>query len=388
MKKRLYQTLCGIALWWMMSSQPLLAQDTITIDLDEKTKIIIYAEDRQALKNLSTVNLNEIMNDIVQAVPDERSDLMIYEYAVEDARIMLKKVDRSELARASNPKEEEDDDDDTETVDDDNEDDLSMYERYRQSKTGRPVRPSHREWSEEWEAYIEDLTDYFKSRYHQRRPEREVNKRYWARENDQVVFGLDVGLNNYLENGQTPDELRKPYGLDGTNSRYIALGLHLRQYLANRQTPFYLQLGLEVSWYNFMFANGNYIIDNDTLAVGFGNYANDFGVGPKKSKLTAAYLNVPFMATIQFKNRQGKRTYNLGIGAYIGYRVDAYRKVEAGGKNMRDYDSFQLNRWRYGIQAQIGYRWISFFARYDLTPLFRTDMGPNLNAFSFGLRFF
>ena len=134
-------------------------------------------------------------------------------------------------------------------------------------------------------------------------------------------------------------------------------------------------------WYNFMFEGSN-VIQKGPDAVSF----PESPVSLKKSKLTAAYLNVPLMPMVAF--RRGAVSH-IGVGAYASYRVDSYRKTRDLNKNRsREHSNFYLNDFRYGLQAEIGFRnSLDFFVQCDLNNLYQAGRGPEVQVVSFGFRF-
>ncbi|MCS6820352.1 MAG: PorT family protein [Microscillaceae bacterium] len=199
-------------------------------------------------------------------------------------------------------------------------------------------------------------------------------------------WNIDIGLNNYLENGKTP--VGSGYALSNLGSRYFAIGMFQRLRLGKKHSPFSVQAGLEVSWYNFMFERSNYITYNDNRQVEFRDYISDFGQSLSRNKLTIPYLNIPIMVNMRLYGI-GNKALTFGIGGYVGYRLNSYAMVQPERKRLRTFDSFNLNTWRYGLETQLGYGGILLFARYDLNSLFinkADSFMPQLNAFTFGIR--
>lgn len=229
----------------------------------------------------------------------------------------------------------------------------------------------------------ENFNDYYVSEYeNQRRRLRRYRrgKRSYVRN----FLAVDLGFNNYLENGKFPDEAGKDYGLNVFGSRYISVGWYRRTSFFG--TPLNLTLGIEVSWNNYMFQNNVYITQ-DSANVQFRDYLADNGASLDKSKLTTLYANIPVMLGFRFRNSYGRTTFRLDVGGYAGYRLDSYAKIKPSGQDtQRPHKNFFLNNWRYGLVTHLGFRGFLLFAKYDLSPLFVDGRGPTLNAFSFGVR--
>ena len=203
---------------------------------------------------------------------------------------------------------------------------------------------------------------------------------------------IEFGLNNYFQNGnfgETPTG--EDHELRTWGSRYFAFGTMFKTQIGGRKSPLLIQYGLEASWNNFMFSGDNYALE--TLnGIEFPEYENSL----EKSKLTAAYINLPLMVHLDFAENN-KRGLKLAFGGYAGYRVGGYTKIvyrENGDRQKdKEHSNFLLNDWRYGLRAEIGIGEDKFdsglrlFFSYDLNPLFTDNSNaPQLNAFSFGIR--
>ncbi|MBL3655282.1 hypothetical protein [Fulvivirga sediminis] len=207
-------------------------------------------------------------------------------------------------------------------------------------------------------------------------------------------FGIDLGINNYLENGNPPSDSDAPYTVKPFGSWYVALKSINNTHING---PLHLIWGGDISWYNFKFENEDIRMLKGDDGVFF---VEEGDVNSKKSKLTAAYVNasvVPMLAFGDSKNSKNchwklwdkSQGFRIGAGMYAGYKIGSYTKVvtkEGGDKDKdKDHDSFYLNNFRYGLRVQAGFRGIDLFFNYDLNELFADNKGPKLNAFSIGV---
>lgn len=213
---------------------------------------------------------------------------------------------------------------------------------------------------------------------------------FWTRTRHQIP--IDFGLNNYFQDGnfgETPTG--KPYELRSWGSRYFAFGTMFKTQIGGKKSPLLVQYGLEASWNNFMFTGDNYALETRD-GVDFPEYESSLD----KSKLTAAYINLPLMVHLDFAENN-KRGLKLAFGGYAGYRVGSYTKIvyhENGDRQKdKEHSNFRLNDWRYGVRAEIGIGEDKFasglrlFFNYDINTLFTENSNlPKLNAFSFGIR--
>lgn len=209
-------------------------------------------------------------------------------------------------------------------------------------------------------------------------------------------FNFDFGTNNYLEEGDFPDNNGSQYAVRPWGSWYVGLNSTLRTQMSNK---FFLEWGVGVSWYNFKFQADNTLIVEDDSGVDFVEDPRTGTVSYVKSKLTVCYINASLVPMIDFGGSSRKArfwnshnsAFRFGVGPYVGYRIDSYSKLvykEDGDKEKdKENNNFYVNNMRYGIRAQIGVRSADFFFNYDLNELFVANKGPKLNAFSFGVIF-
>lgn len=205
-------------------------------------------------------------------------------------------------------------------------------------------------------------------------------------------FNIDIGMNNYLENGSFPAS-NSLYNVKPWGSWYVGLNSIFRTRMAKK---FFLEWGGGVSWYNFKFENYKTVISKDDNGVIFSEDQRDLDF--RKSKLTIAYVNLSAVPMLDFGDnsrrsgwfdRSHSRSFRIGIGPYAGYRIDSYAKqmyYDNGDKEKSHYhDSFYLNNLRYGLRLQMGFRDTDLFFNYDMNELFTAGKGPNVQAFSFGV---
>jgi len=207
-------------------------------------------------------------------------------------------------------------------------------------------------------------------------------------------FNVELGLNNYLENGKFPDQNNSQYTLRPWGSWNIALNSVLRTRMGETM---FLEWGGGVSWHNFQFQDDRTNVTKGADGVEFTQDVRDLDF--RKSKLSVTYLNasvVPMFGfgghSTTFSNwhrRSYSRSFRIGAGPYAGYRIDSFSKLvykEDGDKRKeKGHENYYLNNVRYGVRLQLGFRDTDLFFAYDLNSLFSEGKGPELHAFSFGI---
>lgn len=193
-------------------------------------------------------------------------------------------------------------------------------------------------------------------------------------ENVKWVWNFDVGFNNYQQNGRVAGAIAQD--LKAGRSNYFAIGTGLKTKIAERTS---FRVGAEISWNSLHFANDTRL---ETSEKGTTFVIDSFAVD--KSKLNITYLSVPLM--FQFES---PKRWVFGLGGHLGYRIGTHFKreyrTEGINKTEKEYDSFGVNDFKYGLRSEVGYEGWRLFMNYDLNALFKGD-SPDLQLLSFGFR--
>lgn len=209
-------------------------------------------------------------------------------------------------------------------------------------------------------------------------------------------FNIDLGMNNFLENGKNPSG--EAYEVRPWGSWYIAFKTTNDTHVGGK---LHFLWGADLNIYSFKFQDDNTRLtktDNGVL------FTTPDIAGAHKAKMEVIYVNISAMPMLQFGRRHGHNDwgdwdyfsvgasreggFRIGLGAYGGYRLGSKTKyvTKNNGKDKdKDHDNFFLNNWRYGVRLQTGFGWADFFFQYDLNEVFIEGRGPELNAFSFGV---
>ncbi|GIV39733.1 MAG: hypothetical protein KatS3mg033_1533 [Thermonema sp.] len=380
---------------------PAHAQDTIRVEVEDHTTVIVATKDKQALKQLKYIDFNNLIEQVIKEVgADLPPDTAVtYNYELVNAG------DKSVLVR----------------VDDEQEQQEKEYVQLtiRNNKRGKTILnlriPADSEDLKDWEeveADVEELEAILGDKFSIRIEHSQADMDDMAEEEDDdegevevdawlggegitfyqtpwnTIAYFDFGINNYLQDGNFPNDQNAPYAVRPLNSTYVGIGITARRHLVTGKNGSYLAVdfGLLWDWYNFKYKPSYYLRATDT-GVSWGDYKADFGEDLKKNKLVVSYLNVPVRLVYRGMNAKGNRTLNLGIGGYVGYRVNAWTKVQpVGGSKTKEKGDFYLNSLRYGVEGQIGFGSLLLFVKYDLNTLFDESQNINLQPISFGIR--
>jgi len=114
----------------------------------------------------------------------------------------------------------------------------------------------------------------------------------------------------------------------------------------------------------------------------------------KKSKLNPVFVDVPLELRYRSRPDVNGRSFKLGLGIKGGYLLDAKTKYKgdasASNSNLvrtKDKDDTieDLNKFRYGFTARVGYGAINIFGFYGVSSVFETDRGIEAYPFSVGI---
>lgn len=190
-------------------------------------------------------------------------------------------------------------------------------------------------------------------------------------------FGFDLGWNNFTD--------RSAYGTPEVND-FVKLDGH-------EATPdlFSLRNGKSVNvniWPIWMKVNllNHYL----SLKTGFGiemnnyrytkniSYVNDISgthiindsINFEKNKLFSEYLTIPLLLNIESNPHQKDRSFCVTIGPTFGYLIKSRTKQisDERGKQ-KNNDAFNLEKFRLGLRAELGYGPVTFYGAYSFTPI-------------------
>ncbi|MFT6868256.1 MAG: hypothetical protein ACJA08_003106 [Cyclobacteriaceae bacterium] len=340
--------------------------DTVIIELTNKSKIVIYTEDRDELENIESYDLNQMIKDLNDALGS-------------------KKIQKIELTDESGKKYLKDT---TIVLGDDG------------AKTR--IQIGNLELlldADEWDDIDDAIEDAFQ--------DDKIRKYSYEEKSEKRTkdnFNIDIGLNNWMEGSSFPDAANQPYTLKPFGSWYFAINHTNKTWVSG---PLFLEWGFGASWYNFNLEDTDFTINKGDTEIEFN--ATPVEYNTYKSRLSVPYANITIVPMLDFSQGRKRvnniekgsftfRTYKkqgarVGVGMYAGYRLGGNFKLkykEDGDKEkIKEQDHFYLQNFRYGVRAQFGFKGLDLFASYDLNEVFSEGKGPagssGLNAITFGI---
>lgn len=337
-------------------------KDSIIVTFGDKTRLIIYGENRTELEKIMKYDLNALLKDLKVRLDSTQADTTFLREEFNGNKYLKNPDQAAEKdyvrigLRGIHIK-----DGDT-----------------RVSIDGKGV-----EVKEDEEVVASDST-------YRRIGKRFHRKSSWGGSSPRKGFNVAFGLNTYGTNETTPGFNKTDYDLKPFGSRFVSLGyVASANVIRGEGTKLHLDFGIDFSWYNMMYDGNNTIAKTDD-GVEFKDVENDQGqkVEVRKSKLVVPYVNLSIMPTLSFS--RSFISY-ISAGVYGGYRLGSYTKVRKVGTKDVDHDrkNFYIEDLRYGLAAEIGIRnFPDFFVNYDLNNLYEANRGPSVRMLSFGVRLF
>ncbi|MGB3587717.1 MAG: outer membrane beta-barrel protein [Tunicatimonas sp.] len=188
---------------------------------------------------------------------------------------------------------------------------------------------------------------------------------------------IDFGF-NFLNNA--PDDLEtRIWGSRGFNVYYlypIPIG----------ESKFSLHTGLGLGFVNYSF-DGRVTLSDEQDSTQFVPLDATTYPNLRKTQLTTHYLDIPL--EVRFFAKENYRGFTAAIGGRVGRLINSFTKIkyEDGGTNEEDKFKrrYNLNPWRYGAYAKVGFRGITLTGQYMFSDLFTSGEGPEVNNYKIGI---
>lgn len=349
-------------------------KDTVVIELENGSKIVIHTKNKYELRKLQAYDINEMIRDLNSRI--KSSDVDYMELETGDGRKYI--IDSPTVIYGERTAEG---------------DTLVITEK---ALDNIKIKVGGMELSvdpDEIEDFDEDDFEDVKKYSYVRRSESK----------NRSFFNMDIGTNNWIEDGNLPSITDAAYSVKPWGSWYIGINWLNDTKIVG---PLYLEWGGGFSWYNWKLEDADVMITKGDDMIEFAPSTEE--VEGIKSKLSATYLNASIVPVFDFGrgrrkvrgiagegfsfNSSRRTGLRIGAGVYGGYRIGSKTKFrfKDGGTSdrIKEKDHFYLNTFRYGIRGQIGIGSFDMFILYDLNEVFADGRGPNgaeLNAFTIGI---
>lgn len=208
-------------------------------------------------------------------------------------------------------------------------------------------------------------------------------KSHWA--------GLEIGFNTLLVGKNFNSDMPSKYDYLSLNSgKSINVNINFFAHdfqLYKRYVLFTTGIGMSIN--NYRFTSDRTLREDTNIVTASVDY-DKFNkvISYSKNKLAVSYVTVPLL--LQFNtNQELKKSFHIAVGTLLSYKFNSHLKLvhsEDGNKQKsKRQDEFNIDPFRYDATVRIGYRDYTLYATYALSELFRSDRGPELHPFQFGI---
>jgi len=199
--------------------------------------------------------------------------------------------------------------------------------------------------------------------------------------------GFGIGVNGWMSNGsmsmpKTQEYMALNYGKSlNFQLNPLEKDFHIYKNYVN------LVIGLGFEWNQYEFSNKTKLKADSSYTFGTIDSTNTFSY--KKNRLKSTFVNVPLL--LEFNtNKNPEKSFHLAFGVIGGFKLGSRTRqiLERNGEEIKliNKDDYNLNPFRVNAHASIGYRGVSLYADYALTPLFENGKGPELSPFTIGVK--
>ncbi|MBL0014344.1 MAG: hypothetical protein IPP30_11775 [Flavobacterium sp.] len=209
-----------------------------------------------------------------------------------------------------------------------------------------------------------------------------------SRTTSQFVFAF--GLNNLATNKAVANSDYRYWG-----SHFYEWGVTWNTRILKNTNLLHAKYGMSLMYNNLRPTENRYFVEN-------GNQTNleVSATHLSDSRFRNVYLVVPMHLEFDFSGKTQKddrtifrthQSFRVGLGGYIGGNIKSkqilcYEDENGNDVRQKSKGDYNVNDLIYGASAYIGYKELSLYAKYDLSPLFRNNVVDQNNV-SLGLRF-
>lgn len=194
---------------------------------------------------------------------------------------------------------------------------------------------------------------------------------------------LEMGINSFA-NVDYANYSANPNFMDLNQNKSYEIGLNFLSYsigLQKEKKNIGLVTGLGLTYNDYRFSNA-YTIENDNGLVK--PVALD-KAGLTKTKLSTTFLTVPLMLEFQIPVKGHDKKFYVSGGVIGGLKLGSHTKVKRDGDKSKSRDDFNINAFRYGTTARIGYKGLNIFGTYYFSSFFKNGRGPEMYPFTVGI---
>ncbi len=143
-------------------------------------------------------------------------------------------------------------------------------------------------------------------------------------------------------------------------------------------------LGVKVS---VIYMDQQYLKNTDTAAAAIATFADTNAY--KRYKFVTTYLTAPFelryFGNKLNRNKGFKAAIGVQVGTLLGSHTKGVRTVNGSTVKDKENTNRYVSQWDFAATARVGYGNFSLFGSYNLTNVFKDNVGPALTPYSIGI---
>lgn len=195
--------------------------------------------------------------------------------------------------------------------------------------------------------------------------------------------GVDIGINGYLnaDNSFSLDQHSSFLTLNQPKSLILNVNFaEIDVKLCKKYVGLVSGAGFQFNNYRF---DRNIKLNSDSAYL---TYSND-SLKYRKNKLVVTYLTIPVLIEFQIPVNEKKDKLYIAAGMIGGLRIGTHLKqiYQNDGDKIKERKDYHLASFMYNLTARAGYNGVGLFVNYNLSPLFRSNEGPELYPWSAGI---
>jgi len=184
------------------------------------------------------------------------------------------------------------------------------------------------------------------------------------------LFSVDITHNRFLGD------------LNGTQAKWNSIGVNINL-MSDKvigESIFSIGYGIRFAFNNFR--NDGMMNIVDSLGATQLMLLPD-GVSRDKYKFANNFFEIPL--ELRFRFEGADRTIRFSLGGVVGWRMRVFEHWTNGDLRYKEYNYPDVNKFRYGVFARLGFKHVGLYAGYYLNPVFNNVNSSQLNVLNFGL---
>ena len=206
--------------------------------------------------------------------------------------------------------------------------------------------------------------------------------------------GIDVGVNLLMDKNQSTSFTGDDKWLDTDPIKSMSWSFNLFEEKIRLVKDYVgITTGLGITYNSYGLDDNVRVISNSDTTYGFiadRELPDSLGgfTSFSKNKLRTTYVRVPLL--LEFNTSlDPKRSVHVAAGVTAGVRIGSINKIkyEDDGKNIkqRTKDDFNFSPLTLDASVRVGFKHITLFANYGLTPLFEDGKGAEVYPLTVGI---